>query len=72
LRVDGGQAIETVYIPEKDRATLCISSQVGCAMDCSFCSTAQQGFSRNMTTAEIVAQVWFAARVLGGDFQSSA
>ena len=63
-------AIETVYIPETNRGTLCISSQAGCAMDCSFCSTAQQGFSRNMTTAEIVAQVWFAARTLGGDFQN--
>ncbi|MBL6751309.1 MAG: 23S rRNA (adenine(2503)-C(2))-methyltransferase RlmN [Nevskia sp.] len=62
-------AIETVYIPEANRGTLCISSQAGCAMDCSFCSTAQQGFSRNMSTAEIVAQVWFAARTLGGDFQ---
>ena len=70
LRLDGGNAIETVYIPEEGRATLCISSQVGCAMDCSFCSTAQQGFNRNMTTAEIVAQVWFAARTLGGDFQN--
>ncbi|MDB5987598.1 MAG: Ribosomal large subunit methyltransferase, partial [Nevskia sp.] len=63
-------AIETVYIPETNRGTLCISSQAGCAMDCSFCSTAQQGFSRNMTTAEIVAQVWFAAKTLGGDFQN--
>jgi 23S rRNA (adenine2503-C2)-methyltransferase len=62
-------AIETVYIPETNRGTLCISSQVGCAMDCSFCSTAHQGFSRNMSTAEIVAQVWFAAKTLGGDFQ---
>lgn len=62
-------AIETVYIPEANRGTLCISSQAGCAMDCSFCSTAQQGFSRNMTAAEIVAQVWFAAKTLGGDFQ---
>jgi len=70
LRLDGGNAIETVYIPEEGRATLCISSQVGCAMDCSFCSTAQQGLNRNMTTAEIVAQVWFAARTLGGDFQN--
>jgi 23S rRNA (adenine2503-C2)-methyltransferase len=66
LRLTEGQAIETVYIPEEGRATLCISSQVGCAMDCSFCSTAQQGLNRNMTTAEIVAQVWFAARTLGG------
>ncbi len=70
LRLDGGNAIETVYIPEEGRATLCISSQVGCAMDCSFCSTAQQGFNRNLTTAEIIAQVWFAARTLGGDFQN--
>lgn len=70
LRLDGGNAIETVYIPEADRGTLCISSQVGCAMDCSFCSTAQQGLNRNMTTAEIVAQVWFAAKALGGDFQN--
>ena len=70
LRLDGGNAIETVYIPEEGRATLCISSQVGCAMDCSFCSTAQQGLNRNMTTAEIIAQVWFAARTLGGDFQN--
>lgn len=70
LRLDGGNAIETVYIPEEGRATLYISSQVGCAMDCSFCSTAQQGLNRNMTTAEIIAQVWFAARTLGGDFQN--
>ncbi|MFA5940212.1 MAG: 23S rRNA (adenine(2503)-C(2))-methyltransferase RlmN [Sinimarinibacterium sp.] len=70
LRLDGGNAIETVYIPEEGRATLCISSQVGCAMDCSFCSTAQQGLNRNMTTAEVIAQVWFAARTLGGDFQN--
>ena len=63
-------AIETVYIPEAGRGTLCISSQAGCAMDCSFCSTAQGGFSRNMNTAEIVAQVWFAAKTLGGDFQN--
>jgi 23S rRNA (adenine2503-C2)-methyltransferase len=64
-----GQAIETVFIPEDDRGTLCISSQVGCAMDCSFCATGAQGFSRNLTAAEIVAQVWFAAKTLGGDFQ---
>lgn len=70
LRLDGGNAIETVYIPEAERATLCISSQVGCAMDCSFCSTGQQGLNRNMTTAEIIAQVWFAGRTLGGDFQN--
>ena len=70
LRLDGGNAVETVYIPEDDRGTLCISSQVGCAMDCSFCSTGKQGLNRNMTTAEIIAQVWFAARALGGDFQN--
>lgn len=65
LRLDGGNAVETVFIPEKDRGTLCISSQVGCALDCSFCSTAKQGLNRNMTTAEIVSQVWFANRTLG-------
>jgi 23S rRNA (adenine2503-C2)-methyltransferase len=70
LRLEGGNAVETVYIPEADRGTLCISSQVGCAMDCSFCSTGKQGFNRNMTTAEIIAQVWFAAKALGGDFQT--
>jgi 23S rRNA (adenine2503-C2)-methyltransferase len=58
------QGIETVYIPEPDRGTLCISSQVGCAMDCSFCSTAQQGFNRNLSVAEIVGQVWLAHREL--------
>ncbi len=66
LRADGSQAFEMVYIPEPDRATLCISSQVGCALDCAFCSTAQQGFNRNLTTAEIVGQVWLANRELAG------
>jgi len=65
-----GQAIETVFIPEDDRGTLCISSQVGCAMDCSFCATGAQGFSRNLGAAEIVAQVWFASKTLGGNFQT--
>ncbi len=60
-----GQAFEMVYIPETDRGTLCISSQVGCALDCAFCSTAQQGFNRNLTSAEIVGQVWLANRELG-------
>jgi 23S rRNA (adenine2503-C2)-methyltransferase len=60
-----GQAFETVFIPEEDRGTLCISSQVGCVLDCSFCSTAQQGFNRNLTTAEIVGQVWLANQELG-------
>ncbi|HTQ36369.1 MAG TPA: 23S rRNA (adenine(2503)-C(2))-methyltransferase RlmN [Steroidobacteraceae bacterium] len=62
---EGGQGIEMVYIPEEGRATLCISSQVGCAMDCSFCSTAQQGFNRNLSTAEIVGQVLLAQQELG-------
>jgi 23S rRNA (adenine2503-C2)-methyltransferase len=64
LRMDEVQGIETVYIPEPDRGTLCISSQVGCAMDCSFCATAQQGFNRNLSAAEIVGQVWLARREL--------
>jgi 23S rRNA (adenine2503-C2)-methyltransferase len=64
LRMDQAQGIETVYIPEPDRGTLCISSQVGCAMDCSFCATAQQGFNRNLSVAEIVGQVWLAQREL--------
>jgi 23S rRNA (adenine2503-C2)-methyltransferase len=64
LRADATQAFEMVFIPEPDRGTLCISSQVGCALDCSFCATAQQGYNRNLTTAEIVGQVWLAAREL--------
>lgn len=64
LRLDGGNSIETVYIPEKDRGTLCVSSQVGCALNCSFCSTGKQGFNRNLSTAEIIAQVWIATRRL--------
>ena len=58
LRLDDGQCIEAVFIPESDRGTLCISSQVGCALDCTFCSTARQGFSRNLSIAEIVGQLW--------------
>ena len=65
LRLESGQAIEMVFIPEPGRGTLCISSQVGCAMDCGFCSTGQQGFNRNLDTAEIVGQVWLANRELG-------
>jgi len=65
LRADAAQAFEMVYIPETDRGTLCISSQVGCALDCAFCATAQQGFNRNLSTAEIVGQVWLANRELG-------
>ena len=62
--VGGGDAVESVYIPEDDRGTLCISSQAGCAVGCRFCSTGHQGFSRNLTTGEIVAQLWFAEHFL--------
>lgn len=65
LGMDPKNAIETVYIPDKGRGTLCVSSQVGCALNCQFCSTATQGFNRNLTTAEIIGQVWVAARHLG-------
>lgn len=65
LGMDGKNAIETVYIPDKGRGTLCVSSQVGCALNCTFCSTATQGFNRNLSTAEIIGQVWIAARHLG-------
>ena len=58
--VGGGNAVESVFIPEADRGTLCVSSQAGCAVNCRFCSTGHQGFSRNLTTAEIVGQLWFA------------
>jgi len=67
LDVGAGNAIETVYIPEDDRGTLCISSQAGCALDCAFCSTGKQGFNRNLTTAEIVGQLWHANRTLIAD-----
>lgn len=62
--VGGGNAVEAVFIPEEDRGTLCISSQAGCAVGCRFCSTGHQGFSRNLTTGEIVAQLWFAEHFL--------
>ena len=65
LRVDSGNCIEAVFIPEPGRGTLCVSSQVGCALDCSFCSTAQQGFNRNLSVAEIIGQVWVANHALG-------
>ncbi|MBK5074552.1 bifunctional tRNA (adenosine(37)-C2)-methyltransferase TrmG/ribosomal RNA large subunit methyltransferase RlmN [Budviciaceae bacterium CWB-B4] len=61
----GDQQVEAVYIPEDDRATLCVSSQVGCALECKFCSTGQQGFNRNLRVSEIIGQVWRAARVIG-------
>jgi 23S rRNA (adenine2503-C2)-methyltransferase len=62
--VGGGNAVETVFIPEDDRGTLCVSSQAGCAVGCRFCSTGHQGFSRNLTTGEIVAQLWYAEHSL--------
>jgi 23S rRNA (adenine2503-C2)-methyltransferase len=64
LQLPDGNHIEAVFIPEDDRGTLCVSSQVGCALDCSFCSTGRQGFNRNLTTAEIISQVWLAAHLL--------
>ena len=65
LLLEGGQEVETVWIPEKDRATLCVSSQVGCALECTFCSTAQQGFNRNLKVSEIIGQVWRVAKDIG-------
>lgn len=65
LRLDGGQEVESVWIPDGDRATLCVSSQVGCALECTFCSTAQQGFNRNLTVSEIIGQVWRVATTIG-------
>ena len=65
LSLDGANGIETVYIPEPTRGTLCVSSQVGCGLNCRFCSTGKQGFNRNLSTAEVVGQVWHAARELG-------
>lgn len=65
LRVDHGNCIEMVFIPEAERGTLCVSSQVGCPLNCSFCATGKQGFNRNLSTAEIIGQVWVAARHLG-------
>jgi 23S rRNA (adenine2503-C2)-methyltransferase len=64
LGLPGGNAVETVFIPEPGRGTLCVSSQVGCALNCTFCSTATQGFSRNLTPGEIIGQVWVAAKEL--------
>jgi len=67
LDAGAGNAVEAVYIPEDDRGTLCISSQAGCALDCAFCSTGRQGFNRNLTTGEIVGQLWHANRTLLSD-----
>ena len=65
LELTPGNAIETVFIPEDDRGTLCVSSQVGCALACTFCSTGRQGFNRNLTTSEIIGQIWWAYKALG-------
>ncbi|MBI1196149.1 MAG: 23S rRNA (adenine(2503)-C(2))-methyltransferase RlmN [Gammaproteobacteria bacterium] len=65
LRLPDGNAVETVFIPETDRGTLCVSSQVGCTLNCSFCATARQGFNRNLEAHEIIAQVWLANKALG-------
>ncbi|WP_273151762.1 23S rRNA (adenine(2503)-C(2))-methyltransferase RlmN [Methylophaga thiooxydans] len=67
IKLSCGNAIETVFIPEGGRGTLCVSSQVGCALTCTFCSTAQQGFNRNLDAAEIIAQLWIANEALGKD-----
>jgi 23S rRNA (adenine2503-C2)-methyltransferase len=67
LEVGPGNHVETVYIPESDRGTLCVSTQVGCALECRFCSTGRQGFNRNLTVAEILGQLWWANRLLGRD-----
>jgi 23S rRNA (adenine2503-C2)-methyltransferase len=67
LDAGNGNAVESVYIPEDDRGTLCISSQAGCALDCAFCSTGKQGFNRNLTTGEIIGQLWHANRTLLAD-----
>ncbi len=71
LDVGDGNAVETVFIPEDDRGTLCVSSQAGCAVGCRFCSTGHQGFSRNLRTAEVLAQLWFAEHTLRKRFGSN-
>ena len=70
LEVGAGNGIETVFIPEVSRGTLCISSQVGCALECAFCATGRQGFNRNLTVAEIVGQLWWANLALGRDVRA--
>ena len=67
LKVDDANAVEAVFIPETNRGTLCVSSQAGCVLDCAFCSTGKQGFNRNLSTAEIIGQLWLANRLLEGD-----
>lgn len=70
FRLHDGNSIETVYIPEAGRGTLCVSSQVGCALDCSFCATGRQGFNRNLSTAEIIGQIWQAEQLLANHPQT--
>ena len=70
LRVPGKSAIEMVFIPEESRGTLCVSSQVGCTLDCSFCATGKQGYNRDLTTAEIIGQVWLAKFLLAEQYQT--
>lgn len=65
IHVVGGNAIETVFIPDGERGTLCVSSQVGCSLDCSFCATGKQGFNRDLSVHEIIAQIWIAAKSFG-------
>jgi len=66
LKIDGANAVEAVFIPETRRGTLCVSSQAGCVLDCAFCSTGKQGFNRNLSTAEIIGQLWLANHLLEG------
>ena len=72
LDMGTGNAVETVFIPEAERGTLCVSTQAGCALDCAFCSTGKQGFNRNLSTAEIIGQLWWANHQLGKDAPTSA
>lgn len=72
IKTHGGSSVETVFIPEKGRGTLCVSSQIGCSLDCSFCATGKQGFNRDLDVAEIIAQVWIAVRELGVDQEANA
>jgi 23S rRNA (adenine2503-C2)-methyltransferase len=71
IDVGNGNAVETVFIPDTNRGTLCVSSQAGCALDCKFCSTGRQGFNRNLSTAEIIGQLWIASRALARDADST-
>lgn len=71
LDVGGGNAVETVFIPERSRGTLCISTQAGCALECAFCATGKQGFNRNLSTSEIIGQLWLANHVLGPAYEQA-